>query len=80
MRDEADSFFSFNAGAYSIPLFVLVTESSGIRYRGFAGGLVWTGFFLFTMVLAGIAYAIRDWRQLTIVTGVPGIFFAAGFL
>ncbi|XP_020605191.1 organic cation transporter protein-like [Orbicella faveolata] len=69
----------FTIGAYSIPLFVLVTELSGIRYRGFAGGLVWTGFFLFTMVLAGVAYAIRDWRQLTIVTGIPGIFLAAGF-
>jgi len=75
------TFFSdIIAGAYSIPLFVLVTEFSGIRHRGFAGGLVWTGFFLITMVLAGVAYAIRDWRQLTLITGIPGIFFAAGYL
>jgi len=73
------AILGFTIGAYSIPLFVLVTEFSGIRHRGFAGGLVWTGFFLITMVLAGVAYAIRDWRQLTLSTGIPGIFFAAGY-
>ncbi|KAL9979763.1 hypothetical protein ACROYT_G017473 [Oculina patagonica] len=73
------AIIGFTIGAYSIPLFVLVTEFSGIRYRGLAGGLVWTGFFLFTMVLAGVAYVIRDWRQLLVVTGVPGFFFTAGF-
>ena len=51
-----------------------------MRHRGVAGGLVWTGFFLFTMILAGVAYAIREWRELTMFTGVPGIFFTAGYL
>ncbi|XP_058972157.2 solute carrier family 22 member 15 [Pocillopora verrucosa] len=69
----------FMIGAYSIPLFVLTSEFSGMRHRGVAGGLVWTGFFLFTMILAGVAYAIREWRELTMFTGVPGIFFTAGY-
>ncbi|KAL9979764.1 hypothetical protein ACROYT_G017474 [Oculina patagonica] len=73
------AIIGFTIGGYSIALFVLVTEFSGIRYRSFAGALVWIGFVVSSMVLAGVAYVIRDWRQLIIVTGVPGFFFAAGF-
>ena len=69
-----------NAGAYSIPLFVLTSEFSGVRRRGTAGSVVWIGYEVFVMLLAAIAYGIRDWRQLIIVTGVPGIIFAAGYL
>ncbi|KAJ7383547.1 hypothetical protein OS493_027210 [Desmophyllum pertusum] len=67
-------------GAYSIPMFVLTTELSGIRHRGTAGSLVWIGYHVFVMILAGIAYFIRDWKHLTIATGAPGIFFVAGWL
>lgn len=69
----------FMIGAYSIPIFVLTSEFSGVRRRGTAGSVVWVGYELFVMVLALIAYGIRDWRQLVIVTGVPGIVFAAGY-
>lgn len=61
-------------------MFVLTTEFSGIRHRGTAGSLVWIAYDLGTMTLAGIAYLIRDWKTLTIVTSVPGIFYVAGWL
>ena len=53
---------------------------SGIRHRGAAGALVWTGIAVGSQALAGCAYAIRDWRLLTIVTGAPGIILIGGWL
>ena len=44
------------------------------------GGMVWVGFFVTSIVLAGFAYIIRDWRNLTMVTGAPGILFVTGWL
>ncbi len=74
-------YFNFlRTGAYSIAMFVLTTEFSGIRHRGPAGGLVWSGFAVGTMALSGCAYAIRDWRRLIIVTGSPGILLVGGWL
>jgi len=70
----------FMIGAYSIPMFVLTTEFSGVRHRGIAGSVVWMAYDVAIMILSGIAYFIRDWRQLTIVTGVPGIVYVAGWL
>ena len=61
-------------------MFVLTTEFSGVRHRGIAGSLVWIGYEIAVMILAGVAYFIRDWKELTIVTSVPGIFFVAGWL
>ncbi|XP_020605193.1 solute carrier family 22 member 15-like [Orbicella faveolata] len=69
----------FMIGAYSIPMFVLTTEFSGVRHRGIAGSVVWMAYDVAIMILSGIAYFIRDWRQLTIVTGVPGIVYVAGW-
>ncbi|XP_068703012.1 organic cation/carnitine transporter 2-like isoform X2 [Montipora capricornis] len=69
----------FFIGAYSIPLFVLATEFSGIRHRSTAGTLVWVGYVLFYMILPAFAYAIREWRTLTIVTGAPGFLLLAGW-
>ena len=68
------------AGAFHIAVFVLTSEFSGIRHRGIAGALVWLGIPLATIVLSGCAYAIRDWRLLTMVTGAPGILLVAGYL
>ena len=55
-------------------MFVLTTEFSGVRHRGIAGSLVWIGYEIAVMILAGVAYFIRDWKELTIITSVPGIF------
>ena len=60
-------------GAFSIPVFVLATEFSGIRHRSTAGSLIWLGFVAAIMTLAGMAYFIRDWRKLTVSSGAPGI-------
>ncbi|KAM7440832.1 hypothetical protein ABFA07_010066 [Porites harrisoni] len=73
------AIIGFMIGAYSIPLFVLLTEFSGVRHRGMTGGLVWTGFFLMAMALAGFAYVIRDWRTFTMVTGASGILLVSGW-
>lgn len=59
---------------------MLATEFSGIRYRGAAGALVWTGIAVGTTAIAGCAYVIRDWRLLTIVTGTPGSLLVIGWL
>ena len=61
-------------------MFVLTTEFSGVRHRGIAGSLVWIGYEIAVMILAGVAYFIRDWRELTLVTSVPGVFYVAGWL
>lgn len=61
-------------------MFVLTTEFSGVRHRGIAGSLVWIGYEIAVMTLAGVAYFIRDWKELTVVTSVPGIFYVAGWL
>ncbi|KAK2568475.1 Solute carrier family 22 member 13 [Acropora cervicornis] len=74
------SLVGFFIGAYSIPLFVLATEFSGIRHRSTAGTLVWVGYVLFYMILPTFAYAIRDWRVLTMVTGAPSFLIMAGWL
>jgi len=69
----------FMIGAYSIPMFVLTTEFSGVRHRGIAGSVVWLGYDVAVMILAAVAYFIRDWRQLTLVTGAPGMVYVAGW-
>ena len=61
-------------------MFVLTTEFSGVRHRGIAGSLVWIGYEITVMILSGVAYFIRDWKELTIVTSVPGIVYVAGWL
>ena len=61
-------------------MFVLTTEFSGVRHRGIAGSVVWLAYDVATMLLSALAYFIRDWRLLTIVTGVPGILYVAGWL
>jgi len=67
-------------GAFTIPVFVLATELSGVRHRSTAGSLIWLGFAAATISLAGLAYLIRDWKQLTMVSGAPGILFVACWL
>nr|XP_058946475.1 solute carrier family 22 member 15-like [Pocillopora verrucosa] len=73
------SIVGFMLAGYSIPMFVLAMEFSGIRHRGAAGALVWTGIAVGSQALAGCAYAIRDWRLLTIVTGAPGSILIGGW-
>ena len=73
-------YYLYLTGGYSIPMFVLTTEFSGVRHRGTAGSVVWIGYEIAAMILAGVAYLIRDWRELTIVSSIPGVFYVAGWL
>jgi len=58
----------------------LATELSGVRHRSTGGSLIWIGFAVAIMSLAGLAYLIRDWKQLTMVSGAPGILLVACWL
>ena len=70
----------FLSGAFSIPIFVLSTEFSGKRQRSTAGSLVWIGFIVFKMMIPGLAYGIRDWKILTMVSAAPGFLVLAAWL
>lgn len=74
------AFIGFAIGAFSIPIFVLSTEFSGKRQRSTAGSLVWIGFIVFKMMIPGLAYGIRDWKILTMVSAAPGFLVLAAWL
>ncbi|XP_066289672.1 organic cation transporter protein-like [Branchiostoma lanceolatum] len=53
--------------------FVIVTELVGADKRTLVGTLLQGAFSAANMLLAGIAYAIRDWRTLQLVISVPNV-------
>ncbi|XP_035680041.1 organic cation transporter protein-like isoform X1 [Branchiostoma floridae] len=53
--------------------FVIVTELVGADKRTLVGTLLQGAFSAANMALAGIAYAIRDWRTLQLVVSVPNV-------
>ncbi|KAI8504682.1 hypothetical protein Bbelb_178000 [Branchiostoma belcheri] len=53
--------------------FVIVTELVGADKRTLVGTLLQAAFSTANIVLAGIAYAVRDWRTLQLVVSVPNI-------
>ena len=60
--------------------FVLLTELVGTRHRSLMGTSLWYCWTLSLIALAGVAYLIRDWRTLCIVTGAPAIAIVFGWL
>lgn len=66
-------------GGSSVIIFVLVSEFVGVRSRSTMGTSLWYSFPLSLTALAGIAYLIRDWRTLCIVTGAPAIPLLIGY-
>ena len=60
-------------GAGDMPMFILMTEFVGKRYRHIAGNAFWFAWVASLLNIVGLAYFIRDWRTLTIVTGVLGM-------
>jgi len=60
----------FQGGVY-ITLYVLTTEFVGPKHRNIAGTLVWMFYTSSLIVLSGLAYGIRNWRNLSIVISAP---------
>jgi len=68
------------AGGASIGMYSLVTEMAGVRHRSMIGVSLWYCWTLSLLFLALLAYLIRNWRTLAIVTGAPGIPVVLGWL
>jgi len=62
----------FQGGVYVV-LYVLSTEFVGPEHRSLAGTLNWIFFCMSLMVLDGLAYAIKNWRYLSIAASAPAI-------
>lgn len=75
---QADVIFILGGGGMS--LFVLVSELVGVRHRSLMGTSLWYCWTLSLIALAGVAYLIRDWRTLCIVTGAPAVVIVLGWL
>ena len=66
----------FEAGCF-LSVFVLATELVGPEKRALAGILVWLYFTVALMILGLIAYFVRNWRTLLILSSAPWIFTLA---
>lgn len=60
-------------GGGGMSAFVLLTELAGPKHRSLIGTSLWYCWTLSLIALAGVAYLIRNWRTLCIVTGAPAI-------
>ena len=63
-----------------MPQFVLLTEFANPENRSFMANTLWYSWSLSLVALAGIAYLVRDWSTLALVTAVPGVPFLLGYL
>ena len=54
-------------------MYVLATEFVGKRHRHVAGTSLFYSWALGLVTLAGLAYAVRDWRMLSIMCSAPGL-------
>ncbi|KAF5303009.1 hypothetical protein FQR65_LT08338 [Abscondita terminalis] len=61
---------------YQIP-FILALELVGSNYRSFVTVLTCTFYTFGLMGLAGVAYLVRDWVHLTLVTSLPFLLYFA---
>ena len=66
----------FEAGCF-LSMFVMATELVGPEKRALAGTLVWFYFTIALMILGLIAYFVRNWRTLLILSSAPWIFVLA---
>ena len=55
----------------SIQMFLLISEYVGPKWRPFAGMMLWVAYALSVVSLGVIAYFVRTWKMLTIVTTAP---------
>ncbi len=66
----------FEAGCF-LSMFVMATELVGPEKRALAGTLVWFYFTAGLMILGLMAYFVRNWRTLLILSSAPWIFVLA---
>ncbi|XP_020616372.1 organic cation transporter protein-like isoform X1 [Orbicella faveolata] len=60
-------------GGGGMAIYVLATEFVGRRHRHAAGTSLWYSWTLALVMLAGLAYGVRDWRILSIICAAPGL-------
>jgi len=60
-------------GAGGMSIYVMATEFVGRRHRHVAGTSLWYSWTLALVMLAGLAYGVRDWRILSIICAAPGL-------
>ncbi|EDO42217.1 predicted protein, partial [Nematostella vectensis] len=66
-------FIGFGLGGSIVILFIMATEFVGPQKRAMAGTFTWYFWTGALMLIALLAYFIRDWRILSITTSAPGI-------
>jgi len=57
-----------------MPAYVLSCELFPARQRTMAGVILMQVWSVSLVVLAGLAYFVRNWRHLLIITSFPGVF------
>ncbi|XP_078378347.1 organic cation transporter protein-like [Oculina patagonica] len=60
-------------GGGGMGIYVMATEFVGPRHRHVAGTSLWYSWTLALVMLAGLAYGVRDWRILSIICAAPGL-------
>lgn len=77
------STFRFFQGCFyagTIPSFVLLMELVGSSKRGFVGTVSGLWFSFGIVLYAGLAYFVRDWRELVVILNVAGLVVPASML
>lgn len=77
---HGSAFALFSSGGGGMSTFVLIAELVGPRHRSLMGTSLWYCWTLSLIALAGVAYLVRNWRTLCIVTGAPAIAVAGLWL
>ena len=66
-------FFPLHPGCAGGSMFILLTEYVSVENRHKPGTIMWFSWPIASALMAGFAYACRDWRVLSIVLGVQGL-------
>lgn len=63
----------FGLGGAIVCLFIMATEYVGPGHRAMAGTFTWYFWTGALMMIALLAYLVRDWRKLSMITSAPGL-------
>lgn len=73
VRGLIPDYFSLYTGGAIVCLFIMATEYVGPNHRAMAGTFTWYFWTGALMMIALLAYLIRDWRKLSMITSAPGL-------